>query len=582
MNINRDYNYEEFMLPLDDILDLIEEAIKNNKVLSLGRYGHLEVPCLAWSYLPYWIDLVEPHSSYTGVTASISIIQDALIQSVKDTDIVGFHASWGTDQKDKDTAGLTAEVIRHLDFIPKHVCTAFICYEMINSSRFWDILKERKIILVGRRALEASQTFKDIGIDITHTTTLEGYEEIEKVHNDLSTREDWDIALLSAGVPATILAPLLANRANKVVIDFGHALDKFIDGENFNYEKILKNWEEGIEKKMLVSMIMTVYNGEKFLKEAVDSTLAQTYENIEIILVNNGSTDSTKKILDDIKDKRVKIIHLERNKGIAKALNIGIKEAQGSWIAIQDADDNSYPTRIEEQVKYIIKHPGLVGVGTFIECISGGSSISQEHLKGVEQYRNAVVSKEQVRDMIFWGCPLTHSSVMFSKDAYNKVGGYSTDYKIASDYDLWLKLLEKGEMENVPKVLLQYRIHKESLSNNDNIVTLNEIQIASSRGIYRRFNKGERYKPKVVVIGPRSACINYKKHVGPASGLKVKTYIFRDFNKQVVDLVNMIKTGKIDAVIVLDGPASGNNIEYLKQKNLKLNEQIFSIYNFLQ
>ena len=108
---------------------------------------------------------------------------------------------------------------------------------------------------------------------------------------------------------------------------------------------------------MLVSVVMAVYNGEKFLQKAIDSILAQSYQEIEVIVVNDGSIDTTKKILDQVEDERVRIIHLERNQGAANALNIAIDNAMGQWIAIHDADDISYSNRILEQVRFLRKIP---------------------------------------------------------------------------------------------------------------------------------------------------------------------------------------------------------------------------------
>ena len=326
-------------------------------------------------------------------------------------------------------------------------------------------------------------------------------------------------------------------------------------------------------------MVMAVYNGELFLKEALDSALDQTYTNIEIIIINDGSTDSTKSILDGIDDERVKVIHLEVNQGAANALNIGISQAKGSWIAIQDADDNSYPTRIEEQVQYILQNPQLVGVGTFIECIPGNTGVSERWLRDVEKSRNSVVSKENIREIIYWGCPFTHSSVMFSKDIFWEVGGYNRDFKIAYDYDLWLRLLEKGDMENVPKVLLQYRVDKKSLSNRNGFATVKEIQMASSRGIYRLLYRWPEYQPKVIVIGSQRACKNYNKYVARASGLKVNAFIDKEWHYHLPSAIKKVKEGKVDAIIVLDRSIPKNITEYLQRNDLKRNVQVFNIYS---
>jgi glycosyltransferase involved in cell wall biosynthesis len=581
LSTNRQLNYEESIMNLDEVLDLLDEAIRGQKPLSLGRYGHLELAYLGWSHFPEWTNSMEPYSSYSGATVSVSRIGDDLTESLKTVDIVGFHTSWGAAWEDRKTAKLTSELLEHINFSPLRVCSAFITHEMIKSDRFWASLKNQKIALVGRRATEACPFFENNGIEITFTSELEGYEDIEKVFQELSDNKDWNIALISAGIPAKILAPRLAQQTNKVVIDFGHAMDKLIDGQNFNYEKILTKWKDTAAKNILVSIVMPVYNGERFLKEALDSALAQTYPNIEIIVVNDGSTDSTQAILDEIDDERVNVIHLEENQGGANALNTGIRQAKGSWIAIHDADDNSYPTKIEEQVKYLLEHPHLVGIGTLAECIPGREDISNDLLLRVAQGKNCDVSRAEIREKIFWGCPLFHSSVIFSKDVFCEIGGYDTEFKIAYDYDLWLKLLEKGEIEKVPKVLLQYRVYKESLSNKDGMATVNEIQVAASKAIQRRISTNKKKQPKIILIGPKPACKNFKRNINPYSRLNIYKLIYHDWKKQISRAVKKLKKGKADVIIVLDSDRKEKDLNRLERQGLKLNQQVFNIYNIL-
>ncbi len=574
MESTTQYNYEYSMLDLDDVLDKLANALEDCKPLSLGRYGHGEIAFLGQT------DFNDAY--YAGATVPAATISEDLLEALKTTDIIGFHVSWGKAEEDRTVAEMTKKLLLHFGLEPTNVCSAFITHEMIKCDRFWECLKNRRVALVGRRAEEASPAFRDKGVNIVYTTGFEGYEDMERVYDELSKREDWEVALLATGIPATILAPRLANQTKRIVIDFGHALDRLIDGENFDYPKLVKEWEEQVGKKVLVSVVMAVCNGEAYLKESLDSVLSQTYENIEVIIVNDGSTDCTKIILDNIDDKRVKVIHLEQNQGAANALNTGIRETAGEWIAIQDADDNSYPTKIEEQVKYIIEHPYLVGIGTFIECIPGSPDISEGQLYGVAGNKNSFVTREQIREKLFWGCPFTHSSVMFSKDVFWEAGGYDTDFKIAYDYDLWLRLLEKGEMENIPKVLLQYRIHNKSLSNLDSIATANEVQIASSRAICRLLSKSKERQPKVVVIGPTRGCENYIEKIAPASGLRVEVLKNENSTSLVHYEIKKLSVGKIDAIIVLDGRKQESILKYLKRKNLELNVQVFNLYNILE
>lgn len=582
METNKTYNYEDYMISLNSVLDLLEAAIKNKHRLSLSRFGHAELAYIGSVDFPEWKYGISPHSFYAGATAPDVILQKELRQALRATDIVGFHASWSYSPDDRDAARKTSILIKQLNIKPKHICDAYITHKMIESNRFWQLLKNQKVVLVGRRAKEAVAAFKNKGIAVNYTTTLEGYQEINKVYDDLSGRQDWDIAIVAAGVPATILAPRLAQKTNKIVIDFGHALDMVIDGESFNYDKLLTDWKESNNKNIKVSIVMAVYNGEKFIKEAIDSALAQTYKNIELIIVNDGSRDSTKKIIDSISDKRMVAIHLEKNQGAANALNKGIEKAKGYWIAILDADDRFHPRKIEEQLEYASLHPDLLGIGTFIRCMPGGPEVSKNLLEGVARHKNSYATREDIRKAMYWGSPLTHSSVIFKKDAFIEVGGYNTDYKIAYDYDLWIKLMEKGEMDNVTKVLTDYRVHLQSLSNKDGLTTVDEIQKASSKGIYRLLcNKGKK-QPKAVVIGPINACKNYTVNIAPYANLSVKTLNIREWMRKVSEAVKEIKLGRIDALIILDNKSTGKMIERYAEKYLKLNENLFYIYNILK
>ncbi|RHW43572.1 glycosyltransferase [Neobacillus notoginsengisoli] len=333
---------------------------------------------------------------------------------------------------------------------------------------------------------------------------------------------------------------------------------------------------------MKVSMVMAVHNGEKFLGETLQSIFAQTYPHLEIIIVNDGSTDSTKFILDHIEDPRVRFIHLEENQGAANALNIGINAAKGDWIAIQDADDISYPSRIEDQVNYLLENPSLVGIGTFVKCISGDQDIPDSAYEGMMNFKNSYVTRKQIRKVIYWGCPFTHSSVMFSKQVFSEVGGYDPQFKIAYDYDLWLKLLEKGDMEIVPKVLLDYRMHKSSLSNSDGYATLDEVQIASSRAIFRSVIQKGYNPPSVCLIGPHKACNNYLAKIVPRVDFDVFSTIDNNQKKKIANAIRNVENGNIDAILVLDFPEKHRILRMFWEKGLRFNKDVFLLINELE
>lgn len=573
MKLVEQYNYEDTMLSLDEVLDEISAALEKSKAFSLGRYGHGEI---AFLYQSDFNDAL-----YAGATISAAEISKDLQEALKTTDIVGFHVSWGYAVEDRDAAIMTQKFLHEYGFKPTKVCSAFITHDMVGSEKFWKCIKNRRVALVGRRAEAARTAFLSKGVEIVYTTNLEGYLDLDRVCNELSEAVGWDIAILAAGIPATVLAPRLAKKTNKVVIDFGHALDMLIDGETFDYNKLVSNWKKGVNKRMLVSIVLAVFNGEKFIKEAIASILSQSYKDIELIIVNDGSTDSTKNILDKVFDNRVKVIHLQHNQGAANALNIGIKKAKGSWIAIQDADDIYHPNKIEEQVRHIILKPDLVGVGTLISCISGDPDITKEELRRYENHKNSFTTSESIKKKIYWGCPLTHSSVMFKKDVFWKVGGYDNSLKIAYDFDLWIKLLEVGQMENIPKALLDYRIHHNSLSNKNGLATTNEIQIASSRGIYRLLAKNGWKHPKVAVIGPLKALKNYMDNIAPASGLAIEPISYRTWQAKVLNTIKSIRQGRLGGLVILQNNRYENHIEEYASKYLSLNENLFILYNIL-
>lgn len=203
-----------------------------------------------------------------------------------------------------------------------------------------------------------------------------------------------------------------------------------------------------------VSIVMPVWNGEKYLTEAVDSILKQTFGDFEFIIVDDGSQDATITIIESYKDERIRLLRLEHG-GIVKALNAGVAHAQASWIARQDADDVSLPDRIENLIALARRRSNAVLVYSDIELIGKRASLKQPRLA---RTRALVATK------MCWHCPIAHSAVMFSKAAFEKAGGYWESQRHAEDFGLWGRMIELGEFAAVPERLLQLRLHEESIS----------------------------------------------------------------------------------------------------------------------
>jgi len=203
-----------------------------------------------------------------------------------------------------------------------------------------------------------------------------------------------------------------------------------------------------------ISVLMPTWNAEQFLAEAVESVLAQTFRDFELIIVDGGSSDRTLEILSHYKDSRIRVLQAPAA-GILPALNFGIEEARAPWIARQDADDISLPHRFEIQWKALNRRSGAIFSHTNYELIGEGSSTVG---------RNQFARSQAFMALRFcFMCGIVHSSVMFKKEAALAVGGYRE--KQAEDYALWGRLVETGRCIGIPEKLLQFRMHPVSASN---------------------------------------------------------------------------------------------------------------------
>lgn len=330
---------------------------------------------------------------------------------------------------------------------------------------------------------------------------------------------------------------------------------------------------------MKITVVMAAYNAEKYLMEAVNSILEQSYRKFEFIIVNDGSSDSTAELLSSIQDSRVKVIHLKKNRGLAASLNKGIKESKGDWIVRQDADDISLPNRLEEQVKYVKTNPGVIMVSSLIQCINGRYKFSERELKREEEHFNVPLTTEHLENNRFRCFHICHGTVMFSKKAFLKAGRYNSKIRLIEDFDLWSRMLPIGRIKKVPKVLYQYRMDPHSLQRRDMAKTFNQINIVLSTYIQRYCYSHLNKKPRFLVFGTKSSCKNYKKNVVPKTKFIVKEYIDRADKDSLVRAFKAVSGKKIEGIIVLDGPDCKRSMEYLQSNGLILNQNLFNPLN---
>lgn len=196
----------------------------------------------------------------------------------------------------------------------------------------------------------------------------------------------------------------------------------------------------------LVSVVMSVFNGEKYINNAIQSILGQTYRSWELIIVDDGSNDSTKEIVGKyISDPRVKYFYHE-NIGLTKSLNRGIRESSGKYIARLDADDRSLPERLEMQVRFLEKHQDYVVVGTYSYNVDMTTMQISIH--------KPPVTDEGCRKRLKSGSAVfMHSSVMFRKEIGEEHSTYDEEFIEAQDYKLWVTLAAKGKLTSLEDTL---------------------------------------------------------------------------------------------------------------------------------
>ncbi len=208
-----------------------------------------------------------------------------------------------------------------------------------------------------------------------------------------------------------------------------------------------------------VSVLMGVHNGGPYLAGAVESILAQSYQDFEFIIVDDASIDGSTEILADYarRDERLVVLRNPENLGLTKSLNLGLKRARGEYIARQDADDLSHVKRLEKEVWALDEHPEAVLVTADYERIDAFGQV-------VGQRRHHAPPELIAWHLLFYNYLEAHSLVMFRRARVMALGGYDETRRYAQDYNLWLRLLEHGRLLMLPEPLLRYRVHGQNIT----------------------------------------------------------------------------------------------------------------------
>ncbi len=205
-----------------------------------------------------------------------------------------------------------------------------------------------------------------------------------------------------------------------------------------------------------VSVFMPVHNGKRYIHEAIDSILRQTFTDFEFIIINDASSDESLKIIESFSDDRIRLVRNEKQLGLSGVRQKGIDLANGKYIAFLDCDDIAKPQRLGTQVSFLDSHKDVYIAGSWVEIIDNAGK------KTGQIWRHAG-SPELIKAILLFRNCITQSSVLLRKDCL-KDEHFRSDYWPAPDYDLWVRLADKFKIANIPIVLTYYRKHSQNMS----------------------------------------------------------------------------------------------------------------------
>ncbi len=231
-----------------------------------------------------------------------------------------------------------------------------------------------------------------------------------------------------------------------------------------------------------VSVLMCVYNGERYLREAIESILNQSFTNFEFIIVNDASTDNTPKIIKEYTkcDNRIRIFENKENLGLTRSLNKGIKLTKGVYIACQDADDISLPCRLEKQVKFLDRNEDIGALGAAVELIDEqGKSLNKIYIP---------TDHESLSCRLLINNCFSHSTLMARYNILVKLGGYNEKFKYAQDYDLWWRFSNVTKLSALPEIMVKKRHTNSSITSINRKEQLSYALKTSITAVKRKLN----------------------------------------------------------------------------------------------
>lgn len=206
-----------------------------------------------------------------------------------------------------------------------------------------------------------------------------------------------------------------------------------------------------------VSVLMTVYNTERYVHSAIESILNQSFKDFELVIVDDKSSDHSREIIESFRDKRIRVIWNSVKWGVAYARNLGLEAARGDYAAVLDSDDVAHPDRLRIQSEFLDQNPEVCLVGSAFELINEHGQVT-----GVQRVPTDALT---VRWKLLFGNVFGHSTVIYRLKEARAVGGYARNLFNAEDFDLWVRLAGRGSICNMDNPVVQYRVHNQNLTN---------------------------------------------------------------------------------------------------------------------
>ena len=273
--------------------------------------------------------------------------------------------------------------------------------------------------------------------------------------------------------------------------------------------------------KKFLSVILPVYNGERYLKLAIDSILSQTYQYFELIILNDGSTDGSERIIKSYNDSRIVYVKKD-NSGLADTLNIGWRMAKYDWIARMDADDIAFPNRFEEQVKYLNDKIDIIGSAAVLINEFG----DEKGFIKLPMSKSEIIKKGKT--------PFVHPTVIIRKSILAKLGGYDTNLRRSEDLNLWMRYFHIGDkVYNLQVPLLYYRLPSTTKTSEVRVVEPILAEYMKQQQFYKILSKQqyEEVYTWILTLWTYKLCFLVSKHMFKYKiGMKIYSAVWKICN----------------------------------------------------